>query len=163
MYAFFRNIRLPSSATAGDFLACLVAAIETRAAPDRTSKVGPLHNVTLESRSALSPKKIDQLSTLLQTAAFRAFLGKVVGTASLLQSPVYVGKAASLQARIRQHLDPMSPLAVRLRGADTTINACTLAYALVDESPVALDAQSLFLIEDIITRLCRPGFVSRIG
>lgn len=87
----------------------------------------------------------------------------MIGTASLLQAPLYTGKAASLQVRIRQHLEPMSDLAVRLREVDTTINGCTLAYAIVDESPMTLNANTLFLIEEIITRLCRPGFVSRIG
>lgn len=72
VYAFFRNVRLPSAATADDFLALLLAAIETRAAPDRRNKVGPLHNITLECRSELSAKKTEQLSTLVQTAAFRA-------------------------------------------------------------------------------------------
>ena len=100
---------------------------------------------------------------LVQDVAFRVFLSKVVETASLLQSPLYVGKAASLQGRIRQHLDPMSDLAVRLRNAGITINGCTLAYTIVDESPVPLDDNGMFLIEEIISRLCRPGFVSRIG
>jgi hypothetical protein len=163
VYAFFRNIKLPTLASADDFLESLVAAIGARAAPDRASKVGPLHQVTLECRSELSPRKAEKLSALVQSAAFRVFLGKVVGTASLLQSPLYVGKAASLQGRIRQHLDPMSELAARLREAEITINNCTLAYAIVDESPVPLDDQGMYLIEEIISRLCRPGFVSRIG
>jgi hypothetical protein len=117
----------------------------------------------LECRSELSERKAERLSTLVQVAAFRVFLSKIVETASLLQSPLYVGKAASLQGRIRQHLDPMSDLAVRLREVGITINGCTLGYAIVDESPVPLDDQAMFLIEEIISRLCRPGFVSRIG
>ncbi len=111
----------------------------------------------------LQERKGEKLSVLVQDVAFRVFLSKVVETASLLQSPLYVGKAASLQGRIRQHLDPMSDLAVRLRNAGITINGCTLAYAIVDESPVPLDDNGMFLIEEIISRLCRPGFVSRIG
>jgi len=163
VYAFFRNIKLPALASADDFLASVVTAVSARAARNRTDKVGPLHNITLECRSELSERKAETLSTLVQTASFRAFLSKIIKTASLLQSPLYVGKAVSLQARIKQHLEPMSDLAVRLRDADLTVNGCTLAYALVDESPVPLDDPTLFLIEEVITRLCRPGFVSRIG
>jgi hypothetical protein len=163
VYAFFRNIKLPSLASPNDFLVSLIAAIEARSAPDRMSKVGPLHKVMLECRSGLSERKAEKLSTLVQAAAFRVFLSKVVETVSLLQSPLYVGKAASLQGRIRQHLDPMSDLAVRLREAGIAIGGCTLAYAIVDESPVPLNDADMFLIEEIVSRLCRPGFVSRIG
>jgi hypothetical protein len=163
VYAFFRNIKLPAAASAEDFTAAITGAIAARAAPDRTNKVGSLHNVTLECRSALSETKAGKLVSLAQSAPFRVFLAKIVETASLLQSPLYVGKADSLQSRIRQHLEPMSDLAVRLREANITINACTLAYAIVEESPVSLTGLTMFLIEEIISRLCRPGFVSRIG
>ena len=88
---------------------------------------------------------------------------QIVETASLLQSPLYVGKADKLQRRIREHLDPMSDLCTRLREADITLNGCTLVYAIVDECPVELNHQTMILIEEIISRLCRPGFVSRIG
>lgn len=164
VYAFFRNVKLPRpEAGADNFLAALNAAISARAAPDRSSRVGPLHTVRLECWSELTANKSSKLSVLAENAAFRGFLGEVIETASLLQSPLYVGKADSLQARIRQHLEPMSDLAVRLREASITINGCSLAYAIVHECPVPLDLQTMTLIEEIISRICRPGFVSRIG
>jgi hypothetical protein len=163
VYAFFRNIKLSPHTSPEEFVALIESAISGRAAPDRHAKVGPMHRVTLECRSELSEKKWDRLFELAGSAAFRSFLAQVVATGSLLQSPLYVGKASSLQARIRQHLEPMSDLSARLREAGITVNRCILAYALVDESPVPLTDAALFLIEEVITRICRPGFVSRIG
>jgi hypothetical protein len=163
VYAFFRNIKLPHAGSANDFLTAVIEAITAHAAPNRTSKVGPLHKVTLECYSELSSNKAEALTLLAQSVPFRAFLSKIAETASLLQSPLYVGKAESLQSRIRQHLDPMSDLAVRLREADIKISGCTLVYTIVDESAVSLDGSTMTLIEEIISRLCRPGFVSRIG
>jgi hypothetical protein len=164
VYAFFRNIKLPPpEAGADEFLAALNAAVSARAAPDRANRVGPLHMVRLECRSDLTPAKADRLASHAQSAPFRGFLRKIIETASLLQSPLYVGKADKLQRRIREHLDPMSDLCTRLREADITLNGCTLAYAIVDECPITLNHQTMILIEEIISRLCRPGFVYRIG
>ena len=164
VYAFFRNIRLPSkNSSPEEFLAAIGAAITARGAPDRSSKVGPLHTVRLECWSELSDTKSSSLDLLAQDHDFRGFLRTIIETASLLQSPLYVGKADKLQHRIRQHLNPMSDLAVRLREANITLNGCTLAYAIVDQCPVPLNLQTMTLIEEIISRICRPGFVRRIG
>jgi len=164
VYALFRNIKLPSpSTTTSRFVAALEAAISAKAAPDRFNKVGPLHKVTLECRSDLTPAKKKKLEESAHSLPFREFLASLVEKASLLQSPLYVGKAEALQGRIRQHLDPMSDLATRLRDADISINGCTLAYAVVQDCPLVLDNQTIILIEEIISRLCRPGFVNRIG
>jgi len=164
VYALFRNIKLPSPyTTASTFVTALEAAISARAAPDRSNKVGPLHKVTLECRSDLTAAKAKRLEELGHSQSFREFLASLVETASLLQAPLYVGKAEGLQGRIRQHLDPMSDLAIRLRDANISINCCTLTYAVVEQCPLDLDNQTMLLIEEIISRLCRPGFVTRIG
>jgi hypothetical protein len=57
----------------------------------------------------------------------------------------------------------MSDLSVRLRQAGIGINRCILVYAIIDESPVPITDQTMFLIEEVMTRICRPGFVLRIG
>ncbi len=80
----------------------------------------------------------------------------------MIQSPLYVGKASDIQVRTRQHLKPDSELAVRLRAAGIEISECTLGYAVVDPSPDASD-ESMTLLEEILTRICRPGFVLRPG
>jgi hypothetical protein len=163
VYAFFRKIWISPESPVEQFLASIETAISSRAAPDRQSRVGPMHRVTLECRSELSKKKVDDLAALAVSREFRAFLARVLQTGSLLQAPLYVGKADSLQGRIRQHLEPMSDLSVRLRDADIILSRCILAYALVAETPGKLDEDALFLIEELMTRICRPGFVSRIG
>jgi len=87
----------------------------------------------------------------------------VFATLSAMQAPLYVGKARKLQDRIRQHFRPLSPLTTRLREFNIPLDRCVLCYCLLDESMDALSEEALVLIEDIITRVLRPGFVLRIG
>lgn len=168
IYAWFRTIRVPVNRGAPEFIESIIAAIEAPAAPLWTSKLGPMHSGTLESRSELSSSKELQLEQLASNERFRRYAARIVEAAAVLQAPLYVGKAADLQRRIRQHLDPMSDLSVRLRDAGIRIDDCTLAYAVVEDDDAAEgswteDPGVLFLIEEIITRICRPGFVSRPG
>jgi uncharacterized protein YjiS (DUF1127 family) len=126
-----------------------------------------MHSGTLESRSELSPLKRTQLEDLARDERFRFYAARVVEAAAILQAPLYVGKAEDLQRRIRQHLEPMSDLSVRLRDAGIRIGDCTLAYSMVEEREISSDwelaPQHLFLMEELITRICRPGFVARPG
>ena len=100
---------------------------------------------------------------LADSADFRRVVGEVFARLPVLQGPLYVGKARRLQYRIRQHFSPLSPLTVRLRQASIPLDRCVLAYCLLDENRDTLSDEALFLIEDIITRVLRPGFVLRIG
>lgn len=163
VYGFFRNVRIHAALSPDGFADAIVRAIAAPAAPDRRSKVGPMHKVVLESRSDLSPFKEGHLRRLSSSPCFRAFLADIISKAVLLQCPVYVGKATSLQSRIRQHVDHMSDLAVRLRDAGLSIDECILAYVLLEDSQFSSDEPSLVLIEELISRITRPGFVSRIG
>lgn len=52
---------------------------------------------------------------------------------------------------------------MRLRSADIEIERCTLAYAIMPDNELYKDENTLTLIEEIVTRLIRPGFVGRIG
>ena len=117
IYAFFRNIRLPSKESPPeDFLAALNAAVAAQGGPrHEAAKWDRCTWSRLECWSELTETKSDGLNVLAQNQDFRGFLRTIIETASLLQSPLYVGKADKLQDRIRQHLDPMSDLAVRLR------------------------------------------------
>jgi hypothetical protein len=168
IYAWFRTIRVPQNRGPEEFVRSILDAIEAPAAPDWRAKLGPMHTNTLESRSELSQSKRALLETLAVNDGFRQYTARIVEAAAVLQAPLYVGKAQDLQRRTRQHLDPMSDLSVRLREAEIRIDDCTLAYAIVeDETEVAdswaVEPRVLFLIEEIITRICRPGFVARPG
>lgn len=164
IYAIFREVKLPKKeAPADEFVKAVISIIEAKAAPTKKNKVGPLHQIELDSCSELSQNKTDQLSNLADCEVFRANLGAVLEKASLLQAPLYVGKADSLQSRIKQHLEPNSDLALRFREAGINIRSCILAYTVISREILKLDDKSLFLVEEIISRICRPGFVSRIG
>lgn len=163
VYAFFRRLQVQGNTDAETFLATITGAVKQPAAPTKTSRIGPLHRVSLESWSTMSDNKQQRLRDLASDPAFRHFLSKILATSSLLQAPLYVGKADSLQNRVRQHLEPMSDLALRLREAGISISDSILAYVVVDDPPFPLAEDALFLIEELITRICRPGFVSRIG
>jgi hypothetical protein len=117
----------------------------------------------LDNQSELSRTKKENLEEYAQSGAFRKFLAEVIAAAVPLRSPLYVGQTGALQRRIRDHLAPSSGLATRLRSADIQIEDCSLAYELMPENDLYKDEQTLTLIEEIVTRLIRPGFVGRIG
>ncbi len=94
---------------------------------------------------------------------FRELLADILVRSSGLQSPLYVGQTGNLRKRIGQHLDPGSDLSTRLRLAGIPIDECILTYTAVPANPLLDQGQILTLIEDIVTRMLRPGFVGRIG
>jgi hypothetical protein len=163
LYAWFRNVELRARFDSQDFVDTICAAIEARSAPDLASRLGPMHRVTLESKSELSESRRTLLSSLATNLEFRKYLASLLSRGSLLQAPLYVGKAQNLQARTQRHLQPMSDLAIRLRDADIDITNCILAYTIVQDVLFANDDQTLRLIEEILTRICRPGFVAKPG
>jgi len=119
--------------------------------------------VALDNRSTLGPKKQALLQEHAQSERFRELLANLVKKSSPLRSPLYVGQTDNLRRRITQHLDPTSDLSTRLRKENIALDECVLSYTLVEAATYMNRPQALILIEDIITRLLRPGFVARIG
>jgi hypothetical protein len=163
IYAFYRRIPTLSSADKAAFCEDILSTVVERAAPDHRSSIGPLHSVSLYSCSKLSETKMELLDDLAESDQFRTFLREVFTKLSALQAPLYVGKAKRLQDRIKQHFRPLSPLASRLREVGIPLDRCVLCYCLLEEGIDELSDDALILIEDIITRVLRPGFVLRIG
>jgi len=163
IYAFYRRIPMLSTTDKDAFCDAIVSTIGEHAAPDHRASIGPLHSLSLYSFSELSDVRTEQLKEHSDSADFRRFVGEVFATLSAMQAPLYVGKARKLQDRIRQHFRPLSPLTTRLREFNIPLDRCVLCYCLLDESMDALSEEALVLIEDIITRVLRPGFVLRIG
>ncbi len=163
VYAFFRCLRVPLHADATEFAKSINAVVSQKAATVKDAKAGSLHRVTLDSWSDLSPAKKLTLDNLSNDPQFRSYLASILETVSLMQSPLYVGKAENLQKRIIQHLDPMSDLSTRLREVGIYIPKTILAYCVVDNMLFEPTPDSLFLIEELVTRICRPGFVCRVG
>lgn len=163
VYAFVRDIPLPPTHDADAFVASLEQTISLKSAPDHTTTFGPLHKATLQSFSELSERKATDLKEFAKSESFRLILRSVIEHAVPLQAPLYVGKAISLQKRFSQHIAPMSSLSTRLRTAGIKLEECSLLYTELDALPDDLDAGALNLIEEVLTRLLRPGFVMRIG
>jgi hypothetical protein len=163
VYAFFRRIPALPVSDKKAMRDAVVSTIGEHAAPDHAASVGPLHSMSLYSYSTLSDTRETQLDTWLESDEFRRVLSGVFDKLPSLQGPLYVGKARRLQDRIKQHFNPLSPLQRRLRDVGIPLDRCVLVYCLLDENMDNLSDEALVLIEDIITRVLRPGFVLRIG
>ena len=163
IYAFFAPAPSVSTMTPKSFVKSVLSLVQHKASPTHTRAIGSLHKVSLDNQSDLSRAKQDSLDEQAKSEHFRNLLADIIAVATPLRSPLYVGQTASLRRRIREHLDPGSGLAVRLRSAEIQIEECTLAYQLMPDSDLYRDEQTLVLIEEVVTRLVRPGFVSRIG
>lgn len=163
IYAFYRRIPALSTTDKAAFCDAICSTIGEHAAPDHNAKVGPLHSMSLYSFSRLSERRTEWLEELAEMVEFRRVVAEVFQRLPAMQAPLYVGKARRLQERISQHFNPLSPLAIRLREVGIPLDRCILEYCLLDENMDELSDDALLLIEDIITRVLRPGFVLRIG
>jgi|SRR5579883_158651 hypothetical protein len=163
IYAFYRRIPALSTTDKDAFCEAILSTVGEHAAPDHDAQVGPLHAMSLYSFSRLSDSRTEWLQELAATVEFRRVLAEVFARLPAMQAPLYVGKARRLQDRIKQHFKPLSPLASRLREVGIPLERCILKYCLLDENMDVLSDEALLLIEDIITRVLRPGFVLRIG
>lgn len=163
IYAFFRRLELDASLEANEFTDQLCSLIKSPTALTWTGKLGPLYRSSLESRSELPVGKVAKLRKLSELSQFRMHLAELIREATHLQSPLYVGKADDLHGRISTHLGPSSDLAMRLSDNGIEIDACVLGYMVTANSVGLTPGLDLTLIEDVVSRLCRPGFVGRIG
>jgi hypothetical protein len=163
IYAFYRRIPALPLSDKETFCETIRSTVVERAAPDIATSVGPLHSMSLYAYSELPEGKAVLLDDLSESDAFRRCVADVFSHLAALQAPLYVGKAKKLQDRIKQHFRPLSPLTMRLREVGIPLDRCVLCYCLLDENMEALSDEELTLIEDIITRVLRPGFVLRIG
>lgn len=163
IYAFFsQTLHIPTS-DPEKFIEVVNRLIARKASPTHEATVGSLHRIALDNWSSLSAKKQALLQEHAQSERFREVLANLVMKSSPLRSPLYVGQTDNLRRRITQHLDPASDLSTRLRKADIALDECVLSYTLVEANTYTNQPQVLILIEEIITRLLRPGFVARIG
>jgi hypothetical protein len=163
VYAFFSQTLSVPTGDADQFFQAVIDLVERRASPTHATSIGSLHRVALDNWSSLGPRKEEALRVHAESEEFRRLLGDMVVRSSGLQSPLYVGQTANLRRRIGQHLDPVSDLSIRLRGSGIAISDCVLAYTEVPPHPLFNQPQTMTLIEEILTRMLRPGFVGRIG
>ena len=96
----------------------------------------------------------------------RKEIGRALETATFLQAPLYVGKASNrLAERVWEHVNRSSDLWNRLEQVGLSLQDCLLVYVpisnLYDAGGNLTPLEQL--VEDIITRLSRPGFVRSSG
>jgi hypothetical protein len=163
VYAFFPPTPVVATDDAEVFVETLSALIEMRASPVLHARAGSLHHIALDNRSALSEHKEALLAEYAQDPVFRAELATTVARCMPLRSPLYVGQTGTLQTRVRQHLAPSSDLASRLRLTGIGIDRCVVAYRLMPDVELLRSEEVRTLTEEIVTRILRPGYVSRIG
>jgi len=167
VYAFYRRLDVSADVDPEEFVAHIQGEVSCPAAPLREARVGGLHRVGLHSESTLSESKLELLRALAVGKEFRSALSSIIQHPCLLQPPLYVGKAANLQTRTRRHLDVSSPLSERLRDVGIDIKKANMVYTLIPQDNISDEDQeeneAALLIEEIVTRICRPGFVLRIG
>ncbi|WP_370714850.1 hypothetical protein [Sphingomonas sp. IW22] len=163
VYAFFAPTPVVPTSNATEFVEALNGFIEQRASPVQFARAGSLHQISLDNYSELSSHKKEILRERAEDPTFREEIATVVARCMPLRAPLYVGQTVTVQSRIRQHLSPSSDLAVRLRSTGLAIDRCVIAYRLMPDLQALRSQDVLTLTEEIVTRLLRPGYVSRIG
>ena len=163
VYAFFSGApRIPVHDSAA-FFEMVQSIVELPASPLHSATIGSLHTVQLANRSALSPLKQTRLRDFSEHHDFRSLLSSLMDVAAPLRSPLYVGQTVDLQRRIIAHLEPSSDLSSRLRETNLRLDDCVLVYAGIRAHPLLSEQATMTLLEEILTRFLRPGFVARIG
>ena len=114
----------------------------------------------------LPEEREDSLRQYATKENIRQEIGRALEAATFLQAPLYVGKASNrLAARVWEHVNRRSDLWNRLEQVGLSLQDCLLVYVPIsnlDETDSDLTPLEQ-LVEDIITRLSRPGFVRSSG
>ena len=122
--------------------------------------------ITVKSEN-LSEKREHSLRQYAGKENIRREIGLALEAATFLQAPLYVGKASNrLADRVWEHVSRRkSDLWNRLEQVGLSLQDCLLVYVpILNSDDVDSNLTPLEqLIEDIITKLSRPGFVRRSG
>ena len=168
VYAWFQDLTLAEDVLASEekFVSTVMELFGNPLSEKREAHVGPFHEVGLTAKpKKLTLNKERSLKQYARTENIRKDIGNALEAASLLQAPLYIGKADRLAERIWAHVNRSSGLCNRLEKAGLFLANCLLVYVPIP-SPDNTEAEltSLVqLVEDIITKLSRPGFVLRPG
>ncbi len=121
--------------------------------------------ITVKSEN-LPEERVNSLKQYATKEIIRREIGRTLEAATFLQTPLYVGKASNrLAERVWEHVSRRSDLWSRLEQVGLSLQDCLLVYVPIPNfDDVDCDLTPLEqLIEDIITRLSRPGFVRSSG
>ena len=121
--------------------------------------------ITIKSEK-LREKKERSLKQYAEKENIRKEIGRTLEVATFLQTPLYIGKANNrLASRVWEHVNRDTDLWNRLEKVGLSLQDCLLAYMPISNSnDIDTDLTPLAqLVEDIITKLSRPGLVRRSG
>jgi len=191
VYAWYRNFNLPSleSSSPDEYASLIIQEVERQHCVPRSVRLAPSHKIAFESYQKIPGKKKDALKYYCKNVEFRKRLNGVLAASVLYQSPLYIGKATSLQSRIAAHLKPDSILRTRLNKAGIDLLACKLIFYAMEKTaeikddipPEAIlsaddDVEEdndlmrdeigmgpELVLEDLMSRLFNPLFTIRYG
>lgn len=166
VYAWFQDLTLPETVLDSEekFVNTIMQWFDNPLSEKREAHISPFYEVGITIKSKkLSSDKEDSLRQYAGRENIRREIGRVLEAMSVFQSPLYIGKADRLADRIWDHVDRKSDLRDRLEKAGLSLNNCLLAYVQISKNDGNTQTSLARLVEDIITRLSRPGFVLRIG
>lgn len=172
VYAWFRDLTLSNEDLASEekFVNTIMQWLKDPLplAENHEADISLFYKLGITVKSENLPEKREH--SLKQYAAkedIRREIAHVLEAATFLQAPLYVGKASNrLAERVWEHVSRRnSELWNRLEQVGLSLQDCLLVYVPissfdnVDSNLIPLEQ----LVEDIITRLSRPGFVRRSG
>ena len=175
VYAWFREFNLRDCVGDSEkFKSKLTSLLGAGLSDTFEETVGVLYNITVVERGgSLAKGKRESLNKLLNSSEGRTLMSDVLLTLTELQSPLYIGKASNIRARIAQHVTGESGLEQRLQDAKIPINDCYIKVAYLNDELVQAASDILgedggvtsltLLIEEVITRLGPAAFVRRPG
>lgn len=168
IYAWYRSFAYPDDPAA--FCEKLLNDVEQKKFIDRNAVVPPHFTVTIASHSTFSEPKKEALKNALATDTFRHDLRRALSCGILFQTPLYIGKASHLRKRIKQHLEPDSPLRTRLQAVGIDIKRCTVLFIPTEPPPASVpptteleDIAAEALYEEVFSRLFNPHFSIKYG
>ena len=134
---------------------------------EQEAAIPPYYELGISVKSEkLSEQKENSLRQYAKKEEIRKEIGRVLKTAFFLQPPLYIGKTDNrLADRVWEHVNRNTDLRNRLEKFGLSLQHCLLVYIPISNfDDVDTDLTSLAqLVEDIITRLSRPGFVRSPG
>ena len=169
VYAWFLDLTLSEWVLESKekFVNTIVQWVANPLSEKRQTHISPFYEVGITIKSKkLSKKKENSLKQYAEKENIRKEIGSALEAATFLQAPLYVGKTKNrLADRVWEHVNRETDLSDRLEAVGLSLRDCLLVYIPIsDPDDVGSDVMPLVqLIEDIVTRLTRPGFVRRIG
>jgi hypothetical protein len=164
VYAWFRSF---NELTSDDGRTAFWSTLSSPKSLPREAIIRPIHKVTLESHTAISPGKKEMIQSILDSDGCWEDLQQILLASFLFQQPLYVGKAKNFRKRITDHLEANSDLLDRLEKVNVDINQCILITYETPKSKAKISGIPSDTLdsayEEIFSRLFMPTFTKRYG